>query len=70
MRHAYTLFFLVWGSVLILMALGKLLRGGTLHTAVAMGCMGLIGIALAYGTWTLTGRSLKLARGQWKRHCR
>ena len=64
MRHAYTLFFLVWGGVLILMALVRLLRGRPLSTTVAMVCMGLIGIALAYCTWTLIGRSQKQARPQ------
>ena len=61
MRHGYTLFFLAWGGVLILMALVKLVQGKALSGAAGMGCMGLIGIALAAGTWYFVGWQQRLA---------
>jgi hypothetical protein len=59
MRHLYTLLFLAWGSVLILMAVVKLARGKALPDVAALGCMGLIGIALSVAVWTFMGRMEK-----------
>ncbi|MEN6604046.1 MAG: hypothetical protein ABFD86_16685 [Bryobacteraceae bacterium] len=56
MRHGFTQLFLAWGGVLILIALVKLAQGKTLPDVAAIGCMGLIGLGLAAGTWTLLGR--------------
>jgi len=64
MRHGFTLAFLAWGGVLILMALLKLVQGKALSEAVPIGCMGLIGIALAAGTWYFIGWQQRSAREQ------
>ncbi len=56
MRHMYILFFLAWGAILILIAIVDLVKGKALHDVAAIGCMGLIGIALAVGVWTFLGK--------------
>jgi hypothetical protein len=57
MRHIYILFFLAWGAILILIAIMDLVKGKALPDVAAIGCMGLIGIALAVGVWTFLGKS-------------
>jgi len=59
MRHAYTLLFLAWGSVFILIGLVRLMRGKAISDAAAFVSMGLIGIILAAVVWTVTGRMAK-----------
>jgi hypothetical protein len=64
MRHGFTLFFLAWGGVLIVMALVKVVQGNALSEEVPVCVMGLIGIALAAGTWHFIGQQQQLAREQ------
>jgi hypothetical protein len=64
MRHMYPLFFLAWGAILILIAIVNLIKGKALPDVAAIGCMGLIGIALAVGVWTFLGKL------QQERRCR
>jgi hypothetical protein len=52
----YTLLFLAWGTILILIAIMDLLKGRALANVAAIGCMGLIGVALAFGVWTFMGK--------------
>lgn len=62
MRHAFTLFLLAWGGVLLVMALVKLAQGKAFSDVAAIGCMGLLGIGLAAWAWSFMGRLQREAK--------
>jgi hypothetical protein len=55
MRYAFTLFFVLWATVLIAVALVKLAQGN-MPEAAAVGGFGLFGIAMGIAAWMLIGR--------------
>ena len=55
MRTGYTFLFSLWGAVIFVLAVVKLIKG-RVSEAVPLGAMALIGFLLAFGVWSFIGR--------------